>query len=252
MFTITSSGSISTTGKRSVQSTGVLRVSASRGSFSDYLMLTDQFRTASNGTVYFTSSDLFDGRVHTNDAFKFAYHPVFQDRVTQGGAMATYYNNGGSPVVVDANNNGAIDTPDFFGGYLRAQPTIAMPTNANDQQCVALGLSASGGVAPTGTQINAALFAGGGGPSPGGYVVNDEVSLGGGVEGPSVEASTSRHRNRVRVFADTVTDRQYYQSVSDPITARSRSTAPRTRRESGTTSAWVARPITFTAVFRTA
>src|SRR4030095_14800508 len=49
MFTIVSSGAKYTTGQSRVQSTGVLRISATRGSFSDYLVLTDQFRMRSEG-----------------------------------------------------------------------------------------------------------------------------------------------------------------------------------------------------------
>ena len=203
MFTIVSSGAQSTTGQRRVQSTGVLRISATRGSFSDYLVLTDQFRMANNGTVWFTSSDLFDGRVHTNDGFYFAFRPKFQDRVTQGGANATFYNNGGSPVVADANNNGTIDTPDFFGGYLRSQPTITLPANANDPQSAALGL-APNGTAPTSTQINTALGIPSGPPPNGGYLVNNGTAVTGGIY---LQGTASV----VKVYADTTLDRQYYQ-----------------------------------------
>ena len=204
MFTIQSNGSVGGTGKRNVQSTGVLRVSASRGSFSDYLLLTDQFKMANNGTVYFTSADNFDGRVHTNDGFKFAFNPTFQDRVTQAGANATYYNNGGSPVVVDANNNGTIDVPNFFGGYLRSQNSIAMPTNANDQQMVSLGAPVNNGAAPTTTQINTLLGYPGSTAPNGGYLVNS----GGFVSGGIYVVGTA---NQFRMYADTVTDRQYFQ-----------------------------------------
>jgi Tfp pilus assembly protein PilX len=206
MFTIVSNGSLANSGKRNVQATGTLRLSASRGSFSDYLVLTDQFKMANNGTVWFTSADRFDGRVHTNDSFKFAYHPVFQDRVTQGGATATYYNNGGSPVVIDANNNGTIDTPDFFGGYFRSQPTITLPTNANDPQSVALGLPPSG-TAPTTAQINTVLTGSSTGtPVSKGYVITDPTGT--TVTGGLYVYGTA---TRCKMFADTVTDRQYYQ-----------------------------------------
>ena len=209
MFTITSSGSQANTGKRNVQSSGVLRLSATRGSFSDFLVLTDQFTMANGGTVWFTSSDLLDGRVHTNGAFKFAYRPVFQDRVSQVGANATYYNNGGSPVVVNADNNGTIDTPDFFGGYDRGQSAITLPTNANDQAMVALGLTPSGGTAPTSSQINQALTGSPtGSPISKGYVINNGTAVTGGI---FIQGTAGR----VKVFADTVTDRQYYQ-VSIP------------------------------------
>ena len=205
MFTAQSTGSLSTTGKRSVQSTGVLRLSANRGSFSDFLVLTHQFTMANSGTVWFTSSDVLDGRVHTNDGFKFAFRPAFQDRVTQGGATATFYNNGGTPVVVDANNNGSIDMPAFYGGYFRGQPTIALPANANDQQCVALGLTPSGGVAPTSSQINQALTGSPtGSPVNKGYVVNNGTAVTGGLYVPGTAA-------RVKVSADTADRIQYWQ-----------------------------------------
>jgi Tfp pilus assembly protein PilX len=205
MFTIQSNGSLNATGKRNVQSTGSLRVSASRGSFSDFLLLTNQFKTANNVTTYFTTSDLFDGRVHTNDAFKFAFNPTFQDRVTQVGATATYYNNGGSPVVVDANNNGAVDMPNFYGGYLRGQTAIPLPTNANDQQMVSLGLAVNNGTAPTSAQINQATTGNSATPpTNGGYLMNDGVNVTGGI---FIQGTA----NRVKMFADTVTDRQYFQ-----------------------------------------
>jgi len=202
MFTIVSNGSINNTGKRNVQATGTLRLSASRGSFTDYLVLVDQFKMANNNTVWFTSADQFDGRMHTNDGFKFAFHPVFQDRVTQGAQNATFYNNGGTQVVADANNNGIIDVPDFFGGYYRSQPTITLPTNSNDAQSAALGLTPNGS-APTSAQINTQL-AGAGTPIAAPYVLNDGVNVTGGLY-------INGTATRCKIFADTVTDRQYYQ-----------------------------------------
>src|SRR5262245_5804903 len=210
MFTIVSSGSLMNTGKRNVQSNGVLRVSASRGSFSDYLIMTDQFKAPNNVPGLFTTADNFDGRVHTNDTFRFAYNPTFQDRVTQVSANATYYNNG-SPVSVNANNNGVIDVPNFYGGFQRSQPSLALPANSNDQQMASLGLAPNGNP-PTATQINTALNVGGGGPHQGAYIVNDHTSLGGGVEGTiSGGIYVEGTANRVKVWADTSLDRQYYQ-----------------------------------------
>jgi Tfp pilus assembly protein PilX len=211
MFTITSSGAQGTTGMRNVQSSGVLRLSASRGSFSDYLLLTDQFKMANNGTVWFTSSDQLDGRVHTNDGFKFAFNPVFQDKVTQGSANATFYNDGGTPVVADADNNGAVDNPQFFGGYLRSQSTITLPSNANDPQMASLGLTPNGS-APTSAQINTALTGSStGSPVSKGYVITD--AAGANVTGGLYIYGTA---TRVKMFADTTTDRQYYQISVGP------------------------------------
>ena len=206
MFTIVSSGAQSTTGQRRVQSTGALRLSATRGSFSDYLVLTDQFKTAGNAPVWFTSSDLFDGRVHTNDGFSFAFNPVFQDRVTQGAANATFYNNGGTTIVADADNNGTIDVPQFFGGYLRSQPTITLPTNAYDPQSVALGLTPTGS-APTSSQINTALTGSSTGtPASKGYVITD--AAGANVTGGIYVQGNA---DQVQMWADTTIDHQFYQ-----------------------------------------
>src|SRR2546427_3099059 len=166
------------------------------------------YRRASTGAVWFTSSDRLHGRVHANERFKVAFHPVFQDRVTQGAASATFYNNGGSPVIADANNNGSIDAPDFFGGYLRSQATVTLPTNANDPQSAALGLTPNG-TAPTSSQINTVLTGSATGtPANGGYVINSGAAVTGGIY-------IQGNANRVKVGADTTTDRQYYQ-VSVP------------------------------------
>ena len=209
MFTLQSRGALSTTGRRNVEATGVLRVSASRASFADYLLLTNQFKMANSSKVWFTSSDVFDGRVHTNDGFKFAFDPVFHDRVTQGSATATFYNNGGTEITADADNNGSIDNPEFFGGYLRGQPTIPLPTNANDQMCAALGMTPNNGTAPTSAQINTALGVPSGTPASKGYVVNNGTQVTGGLY---IQGTATR----VKVSADTVNDLQFYQISVGP------------------------------------
>jgi len=172
-------------------------------------VLTDQFKMANNGTVWFTSSDQFDGRLHTNDGFKFAFQPVFQDRVTQGGANATFYNNGGTPVVANADNNGTIDTPEFYGGYQRSQPTITLPTDANDPQSVALGLTPNG-TAPSSSTINQVLTGSSTGtPVNKGYLINNGTAVTGGIY---IYGSAQR----VKMWADTTIDHQFYQISCPP------------------------------------
>src|SRR6185369_4373381 len=110
--------------------------------------------------------------------------------------------------VADADNNGTIDTPDFFGGYLRSQPTITLPTNANDPQSAALGLTPNG-TAPTSTQINTALGIPSGTPPNGGYLVNNGIAVTGGIY---IQGTP----NLVKVYADTALDRQYYRISFGP------------------------------------
>jgi len=218
MYTIQSTGTVMTTGKRSVQSTGSLRMSATRGSFSDYLLLTDQFVTAAGDLMWFTSATNFDGRVHTNAAFKFAYQPTFQDEVTQVGVNATFYNDGNGNVVANAANNGTVDVPNFFGGYLRGQAAIPLPANGGQQEGAALGLALAQGTQPTSTQIDNQL----GGPQPNGvYLPNNGLALVGGIY-------VKGGADLVKMWADTLLNKQYYQITQggtqrsiqvDPVTS---------------------------------
>jgi Tfp pilus assembly protein PilX len=214
LFNVTSTGNVHSTGKRSVQSQGLLRVSATRGSFADYLMFMDTFTTASGGSIWFASSGSFDGRVHTNTGFKFAYKPTFQDQVTQVAANATYYNNG-SPVSKNANNNGTIDVPNFFGGFLRSQSSVPLPTNSYNQQAAALGITGlAPNTTPTSAQINTALGVSSGSPPAGVYFPHSSGTLTGGIYIQGVA-------DKVKMWADTLVNKQYYQITYGGGTVRS-------------------------------
>ena len=206
LFSINATGNVRSTGKRSVQSTGLLRVSATRGTFADYLLFTNTFTMADGSTIWFTSAGSFDGRVHTNTGFKFAYKPTFQDQVTQHSPVATFYNGGNTPVTANANNNGTIDVPNFFGGYLRGQTTVPLPTNSYNQQDAALGVTLAAGVAPTNSQINTACAtgAGSGTPPDGIYLPHSGTTLTGGIY---VQGTA----DKVKMWADTLANKQYYQ-----------------------------------------
>jgi Tfp pilus assembly protein PilX len=204
LFNITSTGSVRSTGRRSVQSQGLLRVSASRGSFADYLLFMDQFVMPDGSSIWFTSTGSFDGRVHTNTYFKYAFKPTFQDQVTQVNSNATFYNNG-SPISKNAANNGTIDVPNFFGGYLRGQSNVPLPTNSYNQQAAALGLSLAPGVAPTNAQINTALGLGGTStPSSDIYLPHSGSTLTGGFY---IQGTV----DKIKMWADTLVNKQYYQ-----------------------------------------
>ena len=157
LFTINSTGTRGTYGKRVVQSQGILRVSASRGSFADFLLFTQFHTMPDNSAIWFTSSSSFDGRMHTNGEFRFAYKPTFQDLTSSVNTKAWYYNGGGSARELAANNNGTIDVPYFYGGFSRGVASIALPTDPYNQQNAALGLPSTSGVAPTNSQVRTAL-----------------------------------------------------------------------------------------------
>ena len=125
-------------GSRTVESRGRLRVSATRGSFADYLIFTDTHLMPDGSEIWFHSTGHFDGRVHTNGTLRFAYYPTFEDGVTQVDEKAWFFNNG-SPRHLDQSQNGNKDKPDFYGGFDRGESRIELPENSFSQQRAALG-----------------------------------------------------------------------------------------------------------------
>ncbi|NNF06781.1 MAG: DUF4900 domain-containing protein [Candidatus Eisenbacteria bacterium] len=136
-YTITSTGTYNGS-SRSVVSEGRLRVSATRGSFTDYLIFTDKHAMVGGTPIWFTTSTTFDGRVHTNDKLRFAYYPTFHDHVTSVSNTADYYNYG-SALTLNADYNGTKDVPNFYGGFDRGEANIALPTNSYSQERASLG-----------------------------------------------------------------------------------------------------------------
>lgn len=143
-------------GNKKVVTEGRLRVSATRGSFADYLIFTNTHLTGSGGAIWFNSTGNFDGRVHTNGEFRFAYQPTFHDLASSVNGKAWYYNNG-TNVELNADRNGTTDVPNFYGGFHRSEPTISLPTNSFSQERAALGGNPADTSQPTNTEINTAL-----------------------------------------------------------------------------------------------
>ena len=179
-YSIVASGGFGNFGARRVQSQGVLRVSASHGSFADFLMLTDIHQFPGGGDVWFSSSGTFDGRVHSNGKLRFAYTPTFHDHVSSANLKAAYYNHG-DVVELASDHNANIDVPNFYGGLKLSAPHVDLPPHSNVQQNAALGLPTSSPM-PTNTVINAAIGVGGSGTPPNGiYVINTSGSVSGGI-----------------------------------------------------------------------
>lgn len=203
-FSIVSQGVVGNGGTRRVQSDGNLRISATRGSFADYLIFLENHTSTSGSAIWFTSSVTFDGRVHANDMMHFAFKPNFYDAVSSTDHYAQY-NNNGTPKTLAANNNGTIDVPNFYNGFTRDQPNIPLPTNAYNQQQEALG-NAGATTAPANSTVNTKLGTGAGSSTPpnGIYVVNASGAVVGGIY-------VQGNLNQCKMWADTVSNRQWYQ-----------------------------------------
>ncbi|MGQ9604015.1 MAG: DUF4900 domain-containing protein [bacterium] len=128
--------------RKQVISEGTLRVSASRGTFADFLIFTHVHYTPNGGAIWFHTSGYFDGRVHSNGKLRFAYFPTFEDLVTCVPQRAVYYNKG-NPKELDADRNGNIDVPNFYGGFRRGVDEIPLPPNSFSQERAALGLASA-------------------------------------------------------------------------------------------------------------
>jgi Tfp pilus assembly protein PilX len=210
LFTIQSTGTVRNTGRRMVQAQGLMRLSAERGSFADYLLFTNTHTMANGAAIWFTSSSQFDGRVHTNGIFRFAYNPGFQDLVTSADAQAWFYNKG-NPTKKNASNNGSIDVPSFYGGFNRGQAPVPLPSNAFNQQAAALGLAPTG-AAVSNTTINTQLGLTGSSPPPNGiYLPHSGGTLTGGLY---VQGTL----DQCTMWADTTTGLQYYRLVQGGTT----------------------------------
>jgi hypothetical protein len=182
-FACVAHGEAFLTGERNVISEGTLRLSASRGSFTDYLIFTDVHYTQDGSQIWFYTSGYFDGRVHSNGKLRFAYFPTFEDLVTSVPQTAAYYNYG-HPRDLDADRNGDRDVPNFYGGFERGVDPIYLPSNSFSQERAALGYAPTDTTALSTPQIKGALGLDTADPSPipeGIYVPNDSVSVTGGV-----------------------------------------------------------------------
>ncbi len=189
-------------GQKRVVTDGLLRVSATRGSFADYLIFTDIHTSPSGGVIWFHSSGYFDGRVHTNDRFRFAYNPTFMDQVTSAAGDAIYYNNGAA-VTLDDDHNGTVDVPTFAGGFERSADSVALPTNAFGQQRAALGGDPddTSGVTNLEARQHLNLPLTSDPVPPGVYVPNDGTDLTGGIY---IEGNASDYRMSVDASGNQV------------------------------------------------
>ena len=156
---------------RVIESNGRLRVSATRGSFADYLIFTDTHLVPGGSHIWFHTSGHFDGRVHTNDEFRFAYFPTFDDLVTSVADKAWYYNKG-HPKELASDHNQDRDVPNFYGGFTRGVSRIDLPENSFSQERAALGGNPADTSPVTNAEVREALgLSSGSSPPPDGVYV---------------------------------------------------------------------------------
>ncbi len=185
-FAITSDAQTSQ-GRRRVLLSGPFSVRVQRTNFARYALFTDTHLTPWGGPIWFTNRTTFDGPVHTNGEFRFAFFPQFgtpdplappcnpgriaSTPITSVSGMA-WFNNQGSPVRLAANENvvsgvridapvmpGCAPTPDNNSpaNFSRGVGTVPMPTNTFSQKGVAVGRDPGDTSTVTNLQIRTAI-----------------------------------------------------------------------------------------------
>lgn len=154
-YTVTSDGRLPPQGRRRIVLSHDFSVQVRRQSFAQYSLFTNVHLTPGGGAIWFTSNGFFDGPVHTNGEFRFAFFPKFgtpdpdagaacglYDAVTNPNGIAptsltsvssrAWFNNNGNPVELAANEN-------VVGGVRRDAPvlpdcTVSNVSDDNDNQ----------------------------------------------------------------------------------------------------------------------
>lgn len=189
-YTITSDGQLLPQNRRRVVLSRDFSIRVRPQSFARYSLFTHVHTTPSGGAIWFTSRTSFDGPVHTNGEFRFAFFPKFgtpdsgtpcdASRIasTPLTSVSSYawFNNNGSPRRVQANENvvsgvrrdapvlpdctpanPSDDNDNAAANFTRGVASVPMPTSSFSQQGVSIGRNPTDTSAVTNLQIRQAI-----------------------------------------------------------------------------------------------
>jgi len=116
---------------------GDFTVRIQRDNFAKYALFTNAQTLPSGTNVWFTDKTDFAGPIHTNGRYNIALDPsgTFDGVVEQVEQLARFYNQG-SPVLLDADVNGAYDTPAFNSGFNRGVSAISLSSPVQEQDMI--------------------------------------------------------------------------------------------------------------------
>jgi hypothetical protein len=188
--TITADGTMPAESRRRVVLTRDFSVRVRRQSFAQYALFTNVHTMTNGSAIWFTGSSGYDGPVHTNGQFRFAYFSRFGTPDTGSPcdpadiapttltsvSTTAVFNNNGSSVTLSANENvvggvrrDAPVLPDCTPGstaddndnppanFTRGVSAIPFPTNSFSQQGIAVGRNPSDATAVTNLQIRQSI-----------------------------------------------------------------------------------------------
>ncbi len=171
-YNITSDSWVPAASRRRIMFSRDFSLRVRRQNFARYALFTHVHTTPAGGAIWFTSRTTFDGPVHTNGQYRFAFFPRYgtpdsgtpcdptriASTLLTSVSSTAWYNNNGSPVQLAANENvvsgvrrdapvlpdctpasTADDNDNSPANFTRGVTAIPMPTNLFVQQGVAVG-----------------------------------------------------------------------------------------------------------------
>jgi hypothetical protein len=171
-YSITGDGRIPPQGRRRITFSRDYSIRVRRQNLAQFALFTHVHTTPAGGAIWFTSRTGFDGPVHTNGEFRFAFFPKYgtpdpnspcdpaRIATTTLTSVSTraWFNNNGSPVRLSANENVvsgvrrdapvvpdctpanlADDTDNPPANFTRGVAAIPIPTNPYSQKGVSVG-----------------------------------------------------------------------------------------------------------------
>jgi hypothetical protein len=169
-YTVTSDGQISPRFKREVKLTGTFSIQLTLQAFSLYALYTDVHTTPSGSAIWFTSNTSFNGPVHTNGEFRFAFFPTFTSKVESVNTKA-WFNNTGNPLELATTENVSggtrIDAPlvppdpnpqsATPANFTLGAASVPLPSSPFNQEGVSVGRTPSDASAVTTAQVTGAI-----------------------------------------------------------------------------------------------
>ena len=169
-YSVTSTGNLPPSWRRGVTYSGNFSVYLQAQSFARYALFTDTHTDANGNAVWFANPTTFSGPVYTNGEFRFYQFPTFTSTLQSASAKAWYYNNGSNielAAVENVNNGTRVDAalvpPDpnpqaaTPANFTLGAPTVPFPSDAYNQQGIAIGLPPGNYTQVTPLQIDAAI-----------------------------------------------------------------------------------------------
>ncbi|MGH2405938.1 MAG: DUF4900 domain-containing protein [bacterium] len=189
-YNITSDSWVPPASRRRVTLSRDFSLRMRRQNFARYALFTHVHTTPAGGAIWFTSRTSFDGPVHTNSEYRFAFFPKYgtpdsgspcdPTRIVStpltSVSTTAWYNNNGSPIQLAANenvvggvrrdgpvlpdcspSNYADDNDNPPANFTRGVTAVPMPTNPFMQQGVAIGRDPADTTPVTNLQIRSVI-----------------------------------------------------------------------------------------------